>query len=88
MYKTTFKIFLSVLSILLIPIIAMQFTDEINWGFIDFVVMGLLLFTTGLGLVLVSKKASKKWRGLLSVILVLAFLLVWAELAVGVFSKL
>ena len=38
-------ILLSVLGLLLIPLIAMQFTKEVNWTFFDFFVAGGLLFS-------------------------------------------
>jgi hypothetical protein len=34
--------------ILLVPLVAMQFTDEVNWGVADFVLAGALLGGTGL----------------------------------------
>lgn len=75
-------------SILLIPAIAMQFTSEVNWDVADFVVMGLLLFGTGSLLLMVSRRASRKQRLVISALVIAAFLLVWAELAVGVFTNL
>jgi hypothetical protein len=38
----------SVITILLIPLIAMQLTDEVNWTVLDFVVAAALLFCYGL----------------------------------------
>ncbi len=78
---------LSIPLALLIPLVAMQFTPEVNWTLIDFVVMGFLL--TGVAVVIefvlryVKKKEYK--LGLILIILLL-FLLVWAELAVGIFG--
>ena len=43
------KIILIVVTILLlIPFIAMQFTDKVSWTILDFVVMGILLLGTGI----------------------------------------
>ena len=41
--KRLAMIILTVPALLLIPLIGMQFSNEINWSLIDFVVMGLLL---------------------------------------------
>ena len=73
--------------ILLIPLIAMQFTDEVVWTFSDFVVMGIILLSTGLLCELVIRKTSKiYWRIAFCIALLIMFFLVWAELAVGIFG--
>ena len=46
--KRLILILLNSVIILLIPLIAMLFTDEVNWTLLDFVVGGALLFGTGL----------------------------------------
>lgn len=58
-----------------------------NWKPDDFLIIGLLLFSTGLccELVLISVKSLKK-RILICGVIVLALLLIWAELAVGIFG--
>jgi hydrogenase/urease accessory protein HupE len=73
--------------LLLIPLIAMQFTNEVSWTGIDFVVMGVLLLSTGLICELVMIKVPQtKYRIALCVVVLGAFLLIWAELAVGIFG--
>lgn len=73
--------------ILLIPLIAMQFTNEVNWTLLDFVVAGILLFGTGLLCELVIRKVSKiKYRIIICLVLLVILLLIWAELAVGIFG--
>jgi hypothetical protein len=42
--------------ILLLPLVAMQFTDEVDWGVFDFVFAGALLTGTGLLLELATRK--------------------------------
>ena len=77
----------SVTVILLIPFIAMQFTNEVDWSVSDFAIMGVLLYGTGLLCELVLRKVkSVRNRILICAALVIAFLLVWAELAVGIFG--
>jgi uncharacterized membrane protein (DUF441 family) len=73
--------------ILLIPLVAMQFSEEVNWSSMDFITMGVLLLTTGLLCELVLRKVPKlKHRVLLCAGIVAVFLLIWAELAVGIFG--
>ena len=82
------KIILVIVAIiLLIPFIAMQFTDEVSWTLFDFIVMGVLLLGTGLLFELVLRKMTNiKYRTFLLIAIILTFLLVWAELAVGIFG--
>ena len=88
MKNKSLKIILTVVAtILLIPFIAMQFTDEVSWTILDFLVMGILLLGTGLLFELVMRKMTNvKYRTFLLVAIILTFLLVWAELAVGIFG--
>ena len=75
---------LTVAFLLLIPLIAMQFTDEVNWTSFDFVVAGALLLGTGLIFNLVIRKIKNiKYRLAISVALVIVLLFIWTELAVG-----
>ena len=85
--KRLIGIVLAVVLILLMPLITMQFTNEVNWNLFDFVVMGSLLLGTGLMCELVVRKVKNKdYRiGILAVIVVALFL-IWAELAVGIFG--
>ena len=73
--------------ILLLPLIAMQFTNDVNWTLLDFVIAGSLLLGTGLGIELVMRKTKNiKSRIAISLVLLLFLFLVWAELAVGIFG--
>mgnify|MGYP001308225741 CR=1 FL=1 len=74
-----------VVLLLLIPFIAMQLTDEVNWTLLDFVTMGCLLFATGLACAFVIKRARKLELQITLCVAVLAvFFFIWAELAVGI----
>ena len=85
--KRLLIIVLSVVLILLIPLIAMQFSSEVNWTLIDFIIAGVLLFGTGLILELISKKIKKKGNRIVLIIIILGLLiLIWLELAVGIFG--
>jgi len=73
--------------LLLIPLIAMQFTDEVNWTLSDFIVASVLLLGTGLTGELVLRKIKKShYRIVVFIALLLVFFLIWAELAVGIFG--
>ena len=75
-------------AILLIPFIAMQFTTEVKWDETDFIVMGSLLFGIASLFVLAARRAPRKHRLLIGGMFIAAFLYLWAELAVGVFTNL
>lgn len=77
------------LGILLIPLVAMQFTAEVNWDRTDFVIMGILIFITSFIFNFVRGKIQNNTKRLLaSAIITLGFLYVWAELAVGIFTNI
>ena len=73
--------------LLLIPLIAMQFTDEVNWTTSDFIIAGVLLFGAGLisEMVLRKIKDNNYKLALLALILII-LILIWIELAVGIFG--
>ena len=76
-----------VAAILSVPLVAMQFTQEVDWSASDFALMGSLLFVAGLLIDWVLRKVrTASYRIALSITVVAAFLLVWAELAVGIFG--
>ena len=76
------------IGLLAIPLIAMQFTDEVNWTIVDFVIAGGLLFSLGflVDLLLDKVKPKTKSWAIIALVLIL-FLLLWAELAVGIFGS-
>ena len=85
--KRLIGIVTTVVLLLLIPLIAMQFTNEVDWKLFDFIVMGGLLLGTGLLCELVLRKVKKRdYRFLLIGLILIALLLIWAELAVGIFG--
>lgn len=70
----------------MIPLISMQFTDEVNWEKLDFSVAAILLvvlFSIHELFEMRIKSDSKKRLAILFSIII--FIIVWAELAVGVF---
>jgi hypothetical protein len=72
--------------LLLIPLIAMQFSNAVQWTLFDFLVAGFLLFSTGLICELVLRKVKKiKQRFIICFGVIALLLIIWVELAVGIF---
>lgn len=73
--------------IVLLPVIGMQFSTEVDWNALDFLIAGLLLGVIGLAIevVFLSTKNTKQRLIITAIVLFLGFL-VWAELAVGIFG--
>jgi hypothetical protein len=85
--KRLVAIMLTVVAILLMPFMAMQFTKEVTWSPFDFAVAGVLLMGTGLACELVIRKVKKtEHKVAICAALILALALVWIELAVGIFG--
>lgn len=73
---------------LLIPLVAMQFTDEVNWTLFDFVVAWFLLFGSGLAYKLVSIRINNfRFRSAVGLAVVTSLFLVWVNLAVGMIGS-
>lgn len=72
--------------ILSVPFVAMQLTDEVAWTLSDFVVMGGLLFSTGLAYELITRNIDARYRLAVGLVLLAIFLVIWVERAVGVFG--
>lgn len=86
--KNILYIALVTVLILLIPLVAMQFTDEVNWNLFDFVLMGVVLFGVGLAYELIGRRSKKTvYRAAFAVGLAGAFLLFWVNGAVGIIGS-
>jgi Kef-type K+ transport system membrane component KefB len=80
-------IMLTTVILLMIPFIAMQFTSEVNWSLFDFVVAAGLLTATGFACEIVMRKVKKtKYRIAVCATILALLLLLWIELAVGIFG--
>jgi len=75
-------------ALLSIPFAAMQFTPAVNWDVGDFVIMGAILFAGGSTFVLVARKVRPRHWWVVGALVAVAFVYVWAELAVGIFTSL
>ncbi|CAN5434485.1 hypothetical protein BH23BAC3_BH23BAC3_02280 [soil metagenome] len=74
--------------LLMIPLIAMKFTSEVNWDITDFTVAGTLLFGTGLAYTLTTRKSSDiAYRFAVGFALFSVLFLIWTNLAVGIIGS-
>jgi hypothetical protein len=74
--------------LLLLPLVAMQFTDEVNWDETDFIVFGAMLaLACGTYELAVRMTRSRAYRAAVGVAVVAAFLLIWINLAVGIIGS-
>ena len=74
--------------LMLLPLIAMQFTNEVNWTGSDFVFAAVLFGSVGLTLELIVRKSrSLAYRLGAAIAVVGAFLTVWVNAAVGMIGS-
>ena len=74
------------LMLLIFPLIGTILSDQVDWGILDFLIMGVILLIVGIALsaVLQKIKSSRK-RLFYNFVILFIFFLLWAELAVGIF---
>jgi hypothetical protein len=71
--------------LLLLPLAAMQFTNEVDWTPSDFMVIGaMLFFACGTYELAVRMRGDIAYRTAFGIAVVAAFLLVWINLSVGI----
>ncbi|MGH6785889.1 MAG: hypothetical protein ACREBO_03590 [Novosphingobium sp.] len=77
----------AIAALLALPAAAMQFTREVAWGPEDFIAAAMMLGLTGLALEATVRFVTTPLRRALTAGAIFAsLLLVWAELAVGIFD--
>ncbi|WP_026614854.1 hypothetical protein [Ensifer aridi] len=73
---------------LLLPLVAMRFTDEVNWDETDFAFAGGLIVATGVTFELAARRTNNKaYRAAVGVALAAAFSLIWINAAVGIIGS-
>ena len=77
----------SPLLLLLFPLLGTLVSNEVNWSFFDFIVMGILILSMSFGIkqVIMTTK-NTNYRVLIIGMILLVFILIWVELAVGIFD--
>lgn len=81
------KLFLylaSIFSLLMIPFIASQRSEDVNWSGTDYLVAFILLALLFLGIEIILKFVKNK-KALWILVFCLLMVLLWIELAVGIF---
>ena len=71
--------------LLVLPLIAMQFTEEVNWDETDFIIFGTML-ALACGAYELAERATSNgaYRAAVGIAVAAAFILVWMNLAVGI----
>jgi hypothetical protein len=74
--------------ILLLPLLAMQVTDQVDWDAADFAIFGAMLVGAGGAYELAARMAGNNaYRAAVGVAIAAAFILVWMNLAVGIIGN-
>ena len=86
--KSILAVAIVTVTILLVPLVAMQFTSEVDWGVGDFIIMGALIFGTGISFVFVIRYATNMvYRIAMVMAFGSTFFMIWANLAVGLIGS-
>ncbi|MBT8309202.1 MAG: hypothetical protein HKO72_09320 [Flavobacteriaceae bacterium] len=79
---------LVIVALLMIPLVAMQFTNEVNWDVSDFAIMGSVLIAIAMIYELVARRSEQTvYRIAMGIGLLGAFLLFWVNGAVGIIGN-
>ena len=83
------KIYLIIFGFLLSIILLLNFiSDEFDWNIFDFIVLIIIMiFTTTLFEITTRTAKTKKNQKILFILITIIFLLIWAELGVGIFDS-
>jgi hypothetical protein len=74
--------------LLMVPLVAMQTTDQVNWSGFDFAVAGTLLFSAGMAFELIASRGRDlAYRAGAALAVGTALFLVWSNLAVGLIGS-
>jgi ABC-type polysaccharide/polyol phosphate export permease len=74
------------LGFLVIPAVAMLFTSEVKWGTMDFIIGFTLLFLISFFVQWLYAKLPSKYRFYAIAVAIILFILLWMEIAVGLFD--
>lgn len=75
------------LVLLLVPFILTNNLESFNWSSEDFIIAGLLIFSCLSVVNYIKVKFSNQNKIIAIILVIIFFVLIWAELAVGVFGS-
>jgi bacteriorhodopsin len=85
MQRSIIRILIGVGVILLVPAIAMQFTDEVRWTPFDFLAAAALLISSGLVFVYLSARTNDiRHKAAIGVVVATVLFVIWLQLAAGI----
>lgn len=83
-YQYSLEAALMAALLILVPLTAMMFTNEITWSLVDFIVAWLLFFGAGFSYRLIARKSiNLTYKAATSIAVGTTLLLIWINLAVG-----
>jgi len=86
--QTTLTIYALPVALLSIPFLGNIVSNEVDWSAPAFLIAGALLFTTAFLINMVRNKIKKQnQRIMICIFILLTLVLIWMELAVGVFGS-
>lgn len=84
-HNNILRLAISTCLLLAIPLVAMQFSEDVHWTIMDFIVAGGLLFGSGLAFILATRNVHDIRRRMAIGIAIFTLLfIVWVQLAVGI----
>jgi hypothetical protein len=89
MNKVQKVILIIILVLLCIPLIEMMDgNSQVNWSIFDFIIAFIILIAVGFSMEWVFRKIqNKRYKIALSILILSLFILLWGELAVGIFGS-
>lgn len=86
--KSILSVLLAPVFILVVPLVAMQFTNEVAWDFADFAIAWALMAGVGFAYKLATRRTGNvAYRAAVGLALATAFILIWINLAVGLIGS-
>jgi len=73
--------------LLAVPLIGGFISDQVNWTVADFLIGGALIFVVSSVEMLLWRSLPRKGRWPVMLFLMLLFVILWAEMAVGIFGS-